>query len=96
VKCILIALAGLTGAILMADWFGVHVWNASGLGFSVHVYSFGATFALASLVAIWYFRRARGMAWARAIAAGMATGGGWWLATFVALFYFHGAIGGRY
>jgi len=93
---LILVLIPLTILVLSVDWFGVRGINQNGLGFRIHLYSFGFTFALAALISILMFRRKHALTWQKACFNGAVAAGIWWLVTFGLLFYFHGFIGGRY
>lgn len=83
-------------AILVLDYVGVKVADRNGLAFNVHCYSYGTTFIAASAVFTWLYWLSSGkIKFIQQVIRGAILGAVWWVLSFVALLYFHGAIGGR-
>lgn len=95
-KPLIFALLAITAIVLSIDWVGVRIVNQNGLAFRVHCYSYGSTFALATIISFLFLRRGSQMARAKSSVIGALIAGVWWLVTFVLLLYFHGLIGGWY
>ena len=95
-KLLLFALLPFSAIVLLVDWFGVRVIQYNGLGFHVHVYSFGATFAVAAVVSFLFLRKNAQASLLKAILLSTIVASVWWFLTFILLFYCHGLFGGWY
>lgn len=83
-------------AILALDYVGVKVDDQNGLAFNVHCYLYGTTFIAASAIFTWmYWLSSEKTKLMQQVVRGTVLGAVWWVLSFVALLYFHGAVGGR-
>lgn len=94
-KALLLASLALCAVILTLDLVGVKVIDQNGIGFKAHCYSYGSTFIVASAVFTWiYWVSSEKSNLKHQALRGLILGSIWWVISFVALLYFHGAIGG--
>ncbi len=92
---LLIASLVLCVVVLVIDLLGVKVVEHNGLGFKAHCYSYGSTFIVASAVFTWiYWVSSEKNNLKYQAIQGLILGSLWWIISFFALLYFHGAIGG--